>query len=215
MLFRSKPRGYHHFGWDLFSYDNPVTSERGKIAACGTGRVLAVGLDKAVGNCVVVRYDAAQLSDGRAMPLIARYFHLARWLCYTGQTVAPGTLLGIEGNTGTAGTHLHIEFDKDVSWPMYSVQVAGSNFILNHGRAVDTTVDPALVFWKRPGDVVLPSRFGIGWNTPADTRLPVLPAADDAKPAPELDALKQQLRVEKAKSAGLEARLQKIKDLAG
>jgi hypothetical protein len=178
---------------------------------------------------VVVRYDAAQLTDGRAMPLVARYFHLAKWLCYAGQTVAQGTLLGIEGNSGTVGTHLHLEFDKDVAWPMYSVQVAGSNFVLNHGRAVDTTVDPALVFWKRPGDVVLPSRFGIGWNTVSDTRLPVLPGVNEGDLTERLkraektiaaletqaDDLELKLQLSNTAKAGLELRLQKIKELAG
>ena len=215
-----KPRGYHHFGWDLFSYDNPVISDRGKVTASGVGRVLAVGMDNAVGNCVVVRYDAAQLQNGTVLPLVARYFHLAKWLCYAGQTVAQGTLLGIEGNTGTAGTHLHVEFDRDTQWPMYSVQVAGGNFVLNHGRAVDSTVDPATVFWKRSGDVIVPSRYGTGWNTIADTKLAAVPPATPASDA--LERLKQEnndinllLQIEKTKSAGLEMKLLKIKELAG
>ena len=166
-----KPRGYHHLGFDLFSYDDPVATARGKVRASGAGTVLGVGLDGGVGNCVVIQYDTAQLADGRTMPLIARYFHLERWLCQKGQRVTADTIIGIEGMTGTTGTHLHLEFDKDTLWPFYSKQVAGSNFIKNGGYAIDSTIDPALVFWRRPGDTVKPSRYGTGWNGPNDTKL--------------------------------------------
>ena len=184
----------------MWSYDAPTTAERGKIYASGNGKVVASGLDSGVGNVVVVLYDEAQLVDGRVMPLVARYFHLARSMCFVGQSVTAETLLGIEGNTGTSGTHLHIEFDSDTQWPLYSPQVKGANLIR---KGTDSTVDPAIVFWKRQGDVVLPSRFGVGWNTSKDTQLAVL---SPAAPTPDPQLLEDLNRAEQT-IAGLEAEL--------
>ena len=182
--------GFNHFGWDMWSYDAPTTAERGKIYASGNGKVVAVGTDSGVGSIVAVAYDAAQLADGRTLPLVARYFHLARSTCFAGQAVTSETLLGIEGNTGTSGTHLHIEFDSDTQWPLYSPQVKGANLIR---KGTDSTVDPAIVFWKRQGDVVLPSRFGGAWNTSKDTQLAVL---SPAAPTPDPQLLEDLNRAE-------------------
>jgi murein DD-endopeptidase MepM/ murein hydrolase activator NlpD len=173
--------GFEHFGWDLFSYDAPDAAQRGKIFGSGRGVVFAVGADSAVGNCVAVKYDAAELVDGRSGGLVGRYFHLARINCHAGQAVDETTLLGIEGATGAKGTHLHIEFDTDLNWPLYSPQVKGGSLILNHGRAVDTTVDPAAVFWLREGDIIKPSRYGGIWNTERDMRLMALPGGEADK----------------------------------
>ena len=144
--------GFNHFGWDMWSYDAPTTAERGKIYASGNGKVVSVGWDNGVGNIVAVAYDAALLADGRVIPLVARYFHLARTTCFAGQAVTTETLLGIEGNTGTTGTHLHIEFDSDMAWPLYSPQVKGANLIR---KGTDSTVDPAIIFHKRQSDTIL------------------------------------------------------------
>ncbi len=198
--------GYAHYGWDMWSYDNPTVAERGKIYASGTGKVVTVGLDSGVGNVVVVRYDAAQLADGRVMPLVARYFHLARATCFVGQAVTAETLIGIEGNTGTSGTHLHIEFDRDTQWPSYSPQVKGGSIIR---KGTDSTVNPALVFWARQGDVVLPSRYGTAWNTTADTNLARLPSDDVMQD--KIDELTGDLMAERAKNAGLEMKIEKIR----
>lgn len=206
--------GYNHFGWDMWSYDAPTTAERGKIYASGNGKVVAVGLDNGVGNIVAVAYDAALLADGRSMPLVARYFHLARSTCFVGQTVTTETLLGIEGNTGTTGTHLHIEFDSDTQWPLYSPQVKGSNLIR---KGTDTTVDPATVFWRRPEDTLLPSRFGVGWNTAKDTQLSVLsPAApaQDPQLLEDLNRAEQTIAELEAELTDAKTRLSQIRTLA-
>ena len=206
--------GFSHFGWDMWSYDAPTTTDRGKIYASGNGKVVASALDSGVGNVVVVAYDAAQLADGRVMPLVARYFHLARTTCFTGQSVTTETLLGIEGNTGTSGTHLHIEFDSDMVWPLYSPQVKGANLIR---KGTDTTVDPALVFWRRQGDVVLPSRFGVGWNTSKDTAIPFLsPAApvQDPQMLEDLNRAKQTIATLEAELTDAKTRLSQIRTLA-
>ena len=62
-----------------------------------------------------------------------------------------------------------------MAWPLYSPQVKGANLIR---KGTDSTVDPAIIFHKRQSDTILPSRYGVTWNTIKDTRLVAIPTDD-------------------------------------
>jgi hypothetical protein len=168
--------GYYHYGWDLYSFDHPDTAQRGKIYASGAGTVALAGRDPGVGNVVVVVYPDAYIHGlDKTAGLTARYYHLASIAVQAGQQVTADTLLGVEGNTGTSGVHLHVEWDTDTQYPAYSPQVAKrADALIKKGT--DSTVDPVNVFYRRGGGVIVPSRYGVDWNGIHDMELPALEA---------------------------------------
>ena len=159
-----KEWGFRHFGVDLYSFDNPIISQRGRIFALGEGEVFACGADR-VGNVVVIIYPQVELPTGEILDLVQRCYHLARIDVRVGGKVNKDTQIGIEGNTGTGGYHLHMELDRDTRFPCYSPQVKGGE-VIKHGT--DTTIDPLEVLYARRNQVIVPSRYGREWNNPSD-----------------------------------------------
>lgn len=81
-----------HNGIDLYA-------RSAKVFAMMQGRVLAVGQDKVSGKYVTLRHGDFTIS----------YYHLSQISVLQGQTVFPGDIVGITGNTGrSTGEHLHI-----------------------------------------------------------------------------------------------------------
>lgn len=201
--------GYAHYGWDVTSVDSPVEVERKKILALGNGTVKVVGLDSRVGNVVVIEYPDCELYDGSVKSLVARCFHLASIIVKTGQAVTNETVIGIEGNTGTGGIHLHVELDTDIKYPTYSPQVAGGS-IIKKGK--DTSVDPANVFYKRSDGVVIPSRYGTEWNTKADALQTATTPQTDVLLLEQINTLTEQNKAQAVKIALLEKKLSEVKE---
>lgn len=140
--------GNIHYGADLISLSGAADR---KVYASGDGVVVGCGFDNVVGNVVAVLYlDAYDRATGRTEDIIIRYFHLASIKVAKWQEVNKDTLLGYYGATGmlNMSPHLHIEADKDISYPMYSPTVLSSNLI--KGRAVGandkTMVNPLQYF---------------------------------------------------------------------
>lgn len=70
-----------------------------KVFAMMQGRVLKVGQDKVSGKYVTLQHGSFTVS----------YCHLSQIFVSQGQTVLPGDVVGITGNTGrSTGEHLHI-----------------------------------------------------------------------------------------------------------
>lgn len=95
-----------HWGLDLLVRDrsNPVirSTTYGKVMYAGVSNS---GINKSYGNMV-------QIQDQNGMYHL--YGHLASLGIQTGDTVVPGTPLGIEGTTGdSSGNHLHYEVGTD------------------------------------------------------------------------------------------------------
>lgn len=88
-----------HYGVDLAAPDGTV------VLAAGKGFVTHAGWASGYGLMVEIHHPGA---------LTTRYGHLSRILCYPGDEVENGQLLGLVGSTGKAtGPHLHFEVWQD------------------------------------------------------------------------------------------------------
>jgi len=88
-----------HWGIDL------AASEGRVVGAAGPGYVVQAGWMSGYGWLVEVRHPGE---------LTSRYSHLSRILCYPGDPVEPGQVVGLVGDTGRAtGPHLHFEVWKE------------------------------------------------------------------------------------------------------
>jgi murein DD-endopeptidase MepM/ murein hydrolase activator NlpD len=121
-------RGRTHLGIDLAEFLPPQ-----KILASEAGKVIKSGPRGGYGNAVEIAHSGEWEGWG------SLYAHLDSISVQTGQVVARGQVLGIEGNTGNSrGKHLHFEIYKG-----------------------DQAVDPELYICPRPTDI-----FGEGATTP-------------------------------------------------
>jgi len=119
--------GFTHYGCDIISVIGNTV-----VYGSGNGSVVDTGLDSVVGNVIVVSYPEAynHLTDSYH-DITVRYYHLDQITISPGATVTKDTVLGHYGNTGVLvmGKHLHIEVDKDTSFPLYSPTVRRSSFL--------------------------------------------------------------------------------------
>lgn len=88
-------RGRPHYGID-------INLETGDTVVCAfEGMVRIARLNKTYGNVVIIRHKNG---------LETIYAHLSKICVEPGQTVEPGQLIGLGGNTGRSyGSHLHFE----------------------------------------------------------------------------------------------------------
>ncbi|MDB5511746.1 MAG: peptidase family protein [Enterovirga sp.] len=87
--------GRNHAGID---FRGPIGTP---IRASGTGRVITADVTGGYGNLVEVDHGSG---------IVSRYAHLSAFNVSVGQTVAPGTVVGLLGSTGrSTGPHLHYE----------------------------------------------------------------------------------------------------------
>lgn len=112
LVFEPVINGCHfHQGIDL-SPDNSVGHPEYSTI---TGTVLYAGIDPYTQSCgpscglgIMVKLQSA---DGH---WILKYGHMEQTEVETGQTVTPGQVVGLEGNTGAStGPHLHYQLEKD------------------------------------------------------------------------------------------------------
>jgi len=133
-------QGYAHFGMDMVEQNGNTT-----IWGCGNGTVYKTGYDNALGFVVVVKYENCLLKDGSVMGLVQRIYHLDTITVSEGQNITKDTQLGFYGNTGPSsyGAHLHIEFDTDMDYPLYSPTLGGNSNIILAGT--DSVLNPTNV----------------------------------------------------------------------
>lgn len=147
--------GYLHFGLDIAARGDRT------LRAGGEGIVLACGRDRLFGGALVILYPDCAGIGGEASTLTARYMHLRDVLVRTGDRVAPGMPVGIEGAEGTGEPHTHFELDADISCPCRTPQAGSGHTFWHTGK--DTTVDPALWLSAAPGQAILPTPVSPEW----------------------------------------------------
>ena len=132
--------------------------------------VTAAGADSLFGGTVVVVYRNVLLErERRVADVTCRCCHLSKVLAKPGQAVRAGDVIGVQGNTGAyqarMGVHLHIEFDRDTAHPCHVPGIAKDGNIIKRGT--DSTLDPADVFHRGPGQSARSVSYA-GWTTEKD-----------------------------------------------
>jgi len=140
-----------------------------------------------------------ELRDGRTADLTCRMYHLAhRPMVEPGDEIDQEYLIGSYGATGdprnVTGPHLHIEFDLDTRWPCLApgVRIGGGKIINTAeeveaaGGIVDTTINPALVFWPAEGQTLTGNDEWLkaGWFTQEELEFTVHRLGDKVAPQP-------------------------------
>lgn len=140
-----KAWGRPHYGQDHW------TDADKTVWAMGQGEVVAAGFDNVYGNTAVVLYKSVYLRTGGVADLVARCYHMQKLYCKAGEKVTTASKIGLMGNTGqyTSGEHLHVEFDLDVKWPCYTIELKNDSNIMKRGTGADTTIDPAGVLYVK------------------------------------------------------------------
>lgn len=178
--------GYLHYGIDVSTIQGAAGSDH-TVYASGEGKIIACGFDNSGGNVVVMVYpEAYNHKTAKYCDLVARYMHLASIAVKAGQTVRQGDVLGVEGNTQTGDYHLHLEFDTDTKWELYSPQVssaddkktAAQGNILKKGT--DSVVNPSYVLHLGKGQQIVKPTYNPAWLNPEDYTIPTLHSADSA-----------------------------------
>lgn len=137
--------GYNHYGVDMIC----VNDEDYTVYACGNGTVITAGNDVGLGYITVIRYDNVVIGTGTVSDVIATTFHheAGSIKVKAGDKVNANTIIARYGKTGYGieGEHLHIQFDTDVSNPLYCTGINGSGSIILKRGTVDSTINPVLI----------------------------------------------------------------------
>ncbi|MEG1152250.1 MAG: M23 family metallopeptidase [Oscillospiraceae bacterium] len=177
---------FPHYGIDM------GCDEKGyDTYALGAGKVIACGLnngaiDKGLGNCIIIRYDDVEQSNGTLQSLVCQMFHFDKILVEVGQTVTNKTIIGHYGKTGKnyhidKGCHLHLQFSTDVANPNSCAGIAPqSNGRVVTSVAVDNTIDPSAVWFKNNGQSI--RGLTSNWFTAKDINLKSIGAKSELKP---------------------------------
>ncbi|MBQ4100257.1 MAG: M23 family metallopeptidase [Oscillospiraceae bacterium] len=170
--------GYEHYGIDISGkYGGGDTT----IYSSGEGEVIKTGFDNSGGNIVVVRYNnVLNRKTGKTLDVIARYFHLSKIVAKEGRKVKVGDILGYEGNTKATDYHLHLEFDTDVAYPLYSPQVSSADDKLSASqgnilkKGVDTSVNPIYLLHLAKEQSLSQPTYNPDWLNADDYDIPKL-----------------------------------------
>lgn len=149
----AKQFGFGHYGLDAISESGDKT-----VYAMGNGEVIVAGLDgvngdySGMGWVTVIRYDNVYVpATGKVVNLIATTFHHEPGSIEVGKgdKVKAGTIIGQYSNTGGTtvlgkrmGNHLHMQFDTDVSYPLYCYGISGTTSKLLKRGTTDSTINP-------------------------------------------------------------------------
>lgn len=149
------------------------------VYGSGDGTVLLAGLDRILGNVVVVKYeDALNHKTNKSSSIVVRHHHLASVSVKTGDKVTKDTKLGVMGATGKycKGTHLHIECDTDVKNFRHTPTLSGNSNLMFAGLrgTGDTTINPAEVMHCKVSapDKQTVSRTMDGYTSASDIDVP-------------------------------------------
>ena len=136
--------GFSHYGMDLVEVNGTKT-----IWGCGSGTVVAAGTDNVLGKVVVIKYLDCVMKDGTTRGVVQRIYHLNSINVSAGQNITKDTKIGDYGNTGqfSTGAHLHIEFDTDLNYPLYTPTIGSNSNILKTGT--DSMLHPANVMFVK------------------------------------------------------------------
>lgn len=194
--------GYAHYGVDISSIQGGDLGDH-VVRASGSGRVVAAGWDNSGGNIVVLIYtDVHNHKTGEVRDLVARYMHLSSVSVKAGDTVSQGTVLGVEGMSATTSYHLHLEFETDTQWPLYSPQVASRDDALTQAQGnillkgvTDTTVNPSHILYCGPDQEIVASTYAPEWRNPEDDAIPQL--EDETACDEEIISLQKELEQER------------------
>lgn len=172
---------YLHYGIDVSTIQGGAGTDP-TIYASGDGTVIAAGKDNSLGGAIAILYKDCIDRDGNVKDIVARYMHLTTISVETGDKVVAGDVLGIEGKEGTGDYHLHLEFDIDTDYPLYSPQVSYGHTFWKKGT--DSTVNPSLWMFTAPDQVIVKPTYNPAWLEPADLNIPAMPklnVTDDSK----------------------------------
>lgn len=212
--------GYAHYGIDISSIQGGDLGDH-VVRSSGSGRVVAAGWDNSGGNIVVLIYtDVHNHKTGEVRDLVARYMHLSSVSVKAGDTVSQGTVLGVEGMSATTSYHLHLEFETDTQWPLYSPQVASRDDALTQAQGnillkgvTDTTVNPSDILYCGPDQEIVASTYAPEWRNPEDDAIPQL--EDDANSKETISRLQKELEQERRRrEIAEEAQAKAEKELA-
>ena len=191
---------YQHYGVDISTIQGGAGADP-TIYASGDGVVVAAGKDNSLGYGLAVLYkDCYNHKTGKSCDLVARYMHMRQLYVASGQTVKAGDKLAVEGKEGTGDYHLHIEFDTDTQWPVYTPQVAAGRTFWKKG--IDSTVNPSHVLHIGAGQGIVKPTYNPAWLNPEDFAIPL------AEDAPDYKALHE---AEKAAHAATQAKFEALK----
>ena len=174
--------GYPHYGIDISSKQGNAGTDD-KIYGSGEGEVVAVGKDNSLGYGVAVLYKGCLVhGEHIEADLVARYMHMTSAAVKVGDKVTAGTVLGVEGKEGTEDYHLHLEFDTDTKYPVYSPQVSKGHTFWKKGT--DSTLNPSLWLWQDEGRVLVTPTYNPAWLNSEDKNIPTLVSEKETAATP-------------------------------
>ena len=200
--------GYPHYGIDISTYQGTIQADH-TIRASGDGLVVAVGNDGSLGWGIAIRYLKCESRDGQIKNLIGRYMHIngSTVLVKKGDEVSAGQAIAHEGKEGTSDYHLHLEFDTDTTWPVYTPQVSSANHNF-WKKGTDSTVNPSLWLWQNDQAILDQYNFlDRSWITAGvDDNIPFVPVDNGALIA----ELRSQVEFYKSRYEALKTGLQDL-----
>lgn len=172
--------GYPHYGVDISSIQGGAGSNH-NIYGSGIGEVVAVGKDNTLGYGVAVLYkDCEDRYGNTKCDIIARYMHMKSILVAKGDAVTTDTIIGAEGKEGTEDYHLHLEFDTDTNYPVYSPQVSRGHTFWKKGT--DTTLNPSLWLYQDEERILVTPTYNPAWLNAEDKNTPQLVTLAEGTP---------------------------------
>lgn len=168
--------GYPHYGVDISTIQGNAGTDHA-VYSSGEGIVVGAGQDNRLGYGVAILYrDCFNHKTGQSYDLIARYLHMKTVFVKVGDLVTQNTKIGLEGKEGTGDFHLHIEFDRDTKYPLYTPQVSSLSSFWRKG--IDSTVNPSHVFHQADGRSIVEPTYNPEWlNRPDDFAIPIILSA--------------------------------------
>lgn len=179
---------FNHYGIDGIS-----VSKNFALYGLGNGTVMAAGLDgingqkkgknSGCGYVLVIVYDSCvNNKTNKISPITATYMHLREMpKVKKGDKVTTETLLGFYGDTGAnvTGTHLHIQFDSDIKYPLYCTGLGIRGHSILKKGPVDSTLNPCDWLWKDKGQTISAPE-SVYYSSSEFAKIPFLPAIGEA-----------------------------------
>lgn len=161
---------YEHLGVDISTIQGGAGDDH-VIYGSGEGVVVAVGKDNSLGWGVAVLYkDVYNHQTKEVYNVIARYMHMNEVYVFEGQKITSETPIALEGKEGTGDYHLHIEFDIDTDYPVYSPQVSKGHTFWKKGT--DSTINPSFLFHVSETRITVPPTYNPAWLNKEDFNIP-------------------------------------------
>lgn len=138
--------GYKHYGTDFVSLEHTYFN----CISSGNGIVLGVEKNtNSAGGIIIVKYYNVYIpSTNTVQDLIVRYAHLLTINVSKGCTVCKNDVIGTLDNSHRYYNHIHVEVDKDIKNPFYTLgfKENSSNLLRACGATDNSMLDPINVF---------------------------------------------------------------------